>query len=98
MVGPVRVSVRVRSRVRVKSNSQSSVVLGRSFSVTRNGLSVSVLLNTLVKAVSIQGGRNLGYALPMRTDYEEIRNLKKHLFRDCPFHADKDLVLRGLMN
>ena len=28
-------------------NSQSSVILGRSFSVTRNGLCVSVLLNTL---------------------------------------------------
>ena len=35
-------------------NSQSSVILGRSFSVTRNGLCVSVLLNTLDTTVSTQ--------------------------------------------
>ena len=40
-------------------NSQSSVILGRSFSVTRNGLCVSVLLNTLDTTVSIQRGKNL---------------------------------------
>ena len=34
-------------------NSQSSVILGRSFWVTRNGLCVSVLLNTLDTTVSI---------------------------------------------
>ena len=50
-------------------NSQSSVILGRSFLVTRNGLCVSVLLNTLGTTVSIQRGKKLGYALPMRTDY-----------------------------
>ena len=50
-------------------NSQSSVILGQSFSVTRNGLCVSVLLNTLDTTVSIQRGKKLGYALPMRTDY-----------------------------
>ena len=38
-------------------NSQSSVILGRSFSVTRNGLCVSVLLNTLDTTVSIQRGK-----------------------------------------
>ena len=59
------------------TNSQSSVILGRSFSVTRNGLCVSVLLNTLDTTVSIQRGKKLGYALPMRTDYEETQNLKK---------------------
>ena len=36
-----------------KQNSQSSVILGRIFSVTRNGLCVSVLLNTLDTTVSI---------------------------------------------
>ena len=40
-------------------NSQSSVILGRSFSVTRNGLCVSVLLNTLDTMVSIQRERSL---------------------------------------
>ena len=34
--------------------SQSSVILGRSFLVTRNGLCVSVLLNTLDTTASIQ--------------------------------------------
>ena len=57
-------------------NSQSSVILGRSFSVTRNGLCVSVLLNTLDTTVSIKRGKKLGYALPMRTDYKETQNLK----------------------
>ena len=40
-------------------NSQSSVILGRSFSVTRNGLCVSVLLNTLDTTVSISVKRSL---------------------------------------
>ena len=35
-------------------------------------------LNTLDTTVSIQRGKKLGYALPMRTDYEETQNLKKH--------------------
>ena len=47
-------------------NSQNSVTLGRSFSLTRNGLCVSVLLNTLDTTVSIQRGKKLGYALPAR--------------------------------
>ena len=55
-------------------NSQSSVILGVSFSVTRNGLCVSVLLNTLDTTISIQRGKKLGYALPTRTDYEETQN------------------------
>ena len=70
-------------------NSQSSVILGRSFSVTRNRLCVSVLLNTLDTTVSIQRGKKLGYALPMRTDYEETQNLKRYSVKDCPYHANK---------
>ena len=57
-------------------NSQNSVILGRSFSVTRNGMCVIVLLNTLDTTVSIQRGKKLGYALPMRTDYDETQTLK----------------------
>ena len=75
-------------------NSQSSVILGRSFSVTRNGLCVSVLLNTLDTTVSIQRGKKLDYALPMRTDYEETQNLTKHTVKDCPYHANKDKILK----
>ena len=70
-------------------NSQSSVVLGRSFSVTQKGLCVSVLLNTLDSTVSTQRGRKLGYTLPIRPDYEETPNLKKHQVKGCPTHAKK---------
>ena len=76
-------------------NSQSSVILGRSFSVTRNGLCVSVL-NTLDTTVSIQRGKKLGYALPMRADYEETQNLKKYSVKDCPYHANKDKILKRI--
>ena len=79
-----------------KPNSQSSVILGRSFSVTRNGLCVSVLLNTLDTTVSIQRGKKLGYALPMRTDYEETQNLKKHNVKDCPYHANRDKISKRI--
>ena len=75
-------------------NSQSTVILGRSFSVTRNGLCASVLLNTLDTTVSIQRGANFGYTLPMRTDYEETLNLKRHSVKDCPSHAIKDMIFK----
>ena len=61
-------------------SSQSSVILGRSFSVTRNGLC----------------GKKHGYALPMRTDYEETQNLKKHSVKDCPYYANKDKILKRI--
>ena len=77
-----------------KPNSQSSVILGRSFSVKRNGLCVSVLVNTLDTRVSIQRGKKLGYALPMRTGYEETQNLKKDSVKDCPYHANKNKILK----
>ena len=70
------------------------MILGRSFSVTRNGLCVSVLLNTLDTTVSIQRGKKLGYALPMRTDYEETQNLRKHNGKECPSHANKKKFLK----
>ena len=79
-------------------NSQSSVILGRSFSVTRNGLCVcvSVLLNTLDTTVSIQCGKKLDYALPMKTDYEETQNLKKYSIKDCPHYANKYKILKRI--
>ena len=77
-------------------NNQSSVILGRSFSVTRNGVCVSVLLNKLDTTVSIQRGKKLGYALSMRTDYEETQNLKKHNVKDCRYHANKDKILKRI--
>ena len=78
------------------NDSQSSVILGRSCSVTRNGLCVSVLLNTLDTTVSIQRGKKLGYALPMRIEYEETQNLKKHSVKDCPYHANKYKILKRI--
>ena len=75
-------------------NSQSSVILSRSFSVMRNGLCVSMLLNTQDTTVSIQRGKKLGYALRMRNDYKETQNLKKHSVKDCPYHANKDFKKR----
>ena len=63
-------------------NSQSSVILGRSCSVNRNGLCVSVLLNKLDITLSIQRGKKLGYALPMSTDYEETQNLTRYKVKD----------------
>ena len=57
---------------------------------------VSVLWKTLDTTVSIQRGRKLGYALPMRTDYEEPTNMKKCRVRDCHFHADKNLILKRI--
>ena len=78
-------------------NSKISVVLDRSFSVTGRGLCVSVLWITLDTAVSIQRGRKLGYALPMRTDYEETSNLKKFRVTGFPFHADRSLILKRVI-
>ena len=66
------------------------MILGRSFSLTRNGLCASVLLNTLDTMVTIQRGKKLGYALPLKTDYEETQNLMIYSVKDCPNHADKD--------
>ena len=55
-------------------NSQSAAVLGRSFSITKSGLCVSVLLNTLDIPITIQRGRKLGFALPAKTRYEMTEN------------------------
>ena len=59
-------------------NSQSAAVLGRSFSITKSGLCVSVLLNTLDIPITIQRGRKLGYALPVKTRYEMTKNHKQN--------------------
>ena len=46
--------------------------------------------------VTIQRGKNLGYALPMKTDYEDTQNLKRYNVKDCPNHADKDKILKRI--
>ena len=55
-----------------------------------------MLLNILDTTVSTQLGKKLGYALPMRTDYEETQNLKKHSVKDCPYHANKYKILKRI--
>ena len=74
------------------TNSQCSVILARSFSVTRNGLCVSVLFNRLDTTVSIQRGKKLGYALLMRTDYEKTQNMQRYSVKDYPYHANKVII------
>ena len=78
-------------------NNRSSVILGRIVSVTRNGVCASVLWNTLDTTVSIQRGKKLDCALPMRTDYEETTNLKRHRLEDCPNHANKDKLSKRII-
>ena len=77
-------------------NSQSTAVLGRSFSITKSGLCVSVLLNTLDMPITIQRRRKLGYALPVKTRYEMTENHKQNEVVDCPNHRDKICILRRL--
>ena len=77
-------------------NSQSSVILGLSFSVTQKRLWVIVILNKLDTTVPIQRGKKLSCALPMRTDYEETQNLKRYSVKDCPYHANKDKTFKRI--
>ena len=77
-------------------NSQRSAVLGRSFSITKSDLYVSVLLNTLDIPITIQRGRKLGYALPVKTRYEMTENVKENEVLECPNHRDKIFILRRL--
>ena len=77
-------------------NSQSAAVLGRSFSITKSGLCATVLLNTLVIPITIQRGRKLGYASPVKTRYEMTENVKENEIIECPNHRDKICILRRL--
>ena len=55
-----------------------------------------MLLNTLDTTVSIQRRKKLGNALPMRTDYEETQNSKRYSVKECPYHANKDKILKRI--
>ena len=79
-----------------KPNSQSAAVLGRPFSITKSGLCVSVSLNTLDIPITIQRGRKLRYALPVKTRYEMTENSIQNEVVDCPNHRDKICILRRL--
>ena len=54
------------------------------------------VIEPLDTTVSIQRGKKLGYALPMRTDYEETQNVKKHNVKECQHHANKDKILKRI--
>ena len=54
------------------------------------------LLNTLDISITIQRGRKLGYALPVKTRYERTENHKQNEVVDCPNHRDKICILRRL--
>ena len=77
-------------------NSQSAAILGRSFSITKSGLCVSALLNTLDIPITIQRKRKLGYALPVKTRYEMTENVKENEVLDCSNHRDEVCILRRL--
>ena len=70
-------------------NSQSAAILGISFSIIKGGICVSVLLNPLDIPITIQRGRKLRYALPMKIRYEMTKNLKENEVLDCPNHREK---------
>ena len=70
-------------------NSQSAAVLGRSFSITKSGLCVSVLLNTLDIPITIQRGRKLGYALPVKLDMKQLRTQNKMKLLIVPITGTK---------
>ena len=75
-------------------NSQSAVILGRSFSITKSDLCMCVWLNTLDIIITIQRGRKLGYALHVKNRYEMTENVKENEVLDCPNHWDKICILR----
>ena len=78
------------------SNKQSAGTLGRSFSITKSGLCISVLLNTFDIPITIQRERKLEYAFPVKTRYEMTENVKENEVLDCPNHRDKIWILRRL--
>ena len=55
---------------------------------------MSVLLNTEATTVTIQRGKKLGYALPLKTDFQSVENLKKFDVTKCPLHANQDCILK----
>ena len=77
-------------------NNQSAAILGRSLSITKSGLSVSVLMSSLFIPITMQRGRKLGYALPVKIRYEITVNVKENKVLDCPNHRDKICILRKL--
>ena len=70
-------------------NSQSASILGRLFSITKSGLCISALLNTLDIPITIQRAKKLGYALTVKTRYEMTEKVKENEVLDCPNHRTR---------
>ena len=75
-------------------NSKSSAILGGSFSLTQNGLCVSLLLNTEATKVTIQRGKKLCYALSLNTNYQSVEKFKEFDVTKCPLHANQECILK----
>ena len=61
--------------------------------MTKSGLCVSVLLNTLDIPITIQRARKLGYAIPVKARYEMTEKAKQN---EVGRHRDKIFNLRRL--
>ena len=78
------------------TNSWSSAILGRSFSLTLNGICVSVLLNTQATSWTIQDGMMLGYAIHLSTEYQSLEKLKRFKATEYPSHANQECILKRI--
>ena len=77
-------------------NSESSDILGRSFSLTQSELCVSVLLNTEATLVTIQRRKKLGYALPLNTGYQIVGDFKRFDVTKWPLHANQKCISKRI--
>ena len=75
-------------------NSKTSAILGRSFSLTQNGLCVSGLLNTEATTVTIQRGKKLGYTSPLNTNYQSVENFRRFDVTECHLHAKQEMHIK----
>ena len=59
----------------------SLLVVGKSLSLTQNGLCVSVLIHTQATPVTIKRRKKLGYVLALNTEHQSTENLKNMLIK-----------------
>ena len=76
-------------------NSQSTASLEVCFSITKCGLCVILLFNTLEVQIKILRGQALGCNSLVKTEVHMIENIQLHQMIDgCLYHRDKDIVSR----
>ena len=54
-------------------------------------------MNTQATSLTIQRGKKLGYALPLITEYQSLENLKRVKVTECPSRANKECILKRIM-